>query len=114
MHTCDTYCIPVHTCMYPKTSLLSYCDTVHSTSSDPIITIVSNILHSITSNTTIDMSVSDVIPDAEAWMSTEEQSLASMLLSEDQGHVFAAWTPGEHEDKKHALFSQVCTLSMSA
>lgn len=76
-------------------------------SPDTILTTVSYVPLPITSNTYQTMSVSDVIPDADAWMSTEEQSLASMLLSEDQGHIFAAWTPGEHEDKKHALFEQV-------
>lgn len=104
----------MRTLMYLKTSLLLCCYTVYSTFPDPIITIVSNISYSITSNTTITMPVSDVIPDADTWMSTEEQSLASMLLSEDQGHVFAAWTPGEHEDQKHALLAQVRTLSMSS
>ena len=47
------------------------------------------------------------VVDAEAWMSDEEKELMGILMASGQEHLFAAWEPGQDEDKKHAFFDQV-------
>ncbi len=44
-------------------------------------------------------------------LSDEEKSIASMLVAENQSHLFDEWSPaGTHDAEKHAFFSQVKTL----
>lgn len=57
----------------------------------------------------VDASVTSVpgLSDAAAWITPDEARLVGVLLGAGQAHVFAGWTPGAHEDKKHAFFEQV-------
>jgi len=61
----------------------------------------------------VDSSVTSVpgLSDAAAWITPDEARLVGVLLAAGQAHAFAGWTPGAHEDKKHAFFEQVRAAS---
>ena len=52
------------------------------------------------------LSATPGLEDVAQYATPKELALASMLLSLDQQHVFAAWSAGHHE-KKHDFFRQV-------
>jgi hypothetical protein len=47
------------------------------------------------------------LEDVTSWANAEEISLIDLLLSEDQGHLFAGWKVGADVDAKRAFCAQV-------